>query len=168
MWDPLLREASAKFQVSQDRVLTVLGNLVDSINLVDPRIKDLETSSTDPCEASTEGCSMLPPDLAESSKVLASAAPKRGILGVVRNILDFGAFIDFGGPNDGLLHKSYLGSNLRLENLLIGQSIGVDILSVRGDKVSLGVHGMRSEPRQEAVPRQWGQAVSSRKRKRQI
>jgi uncharacterized protein len=173
VWESLLEEASTKFQVSQDRALAVLGNLVDSINRVDPRIKELKTGSslTDPCAASVEGCTLLPSNLAES-KALATSAPVRGILGVVRNISDFGAFIDFGGHNDGLLHKSKLGANLRLENLLIGQSIGVDILGVQGDKVSLGVHGLRSVARHEA--RRPGDASSystartnvSRKRKR--
>eukprot|EP00957_Ditylum_brightwellii_P186691 14215166-Ditylum_brightwellii.AAC.1 len=64
---------------------------------------------------------------------LEAAAPVRGIIGTIRNIADFGAFIDFGGHNDGLLHTSKLGP-LHLSNLLIGQQIGVDILSVSNGK----------------------------------
>jgi predicted RNA-binding protein with RPS1 domain len=60
-------------------------------------------------------------------------------------IADFGAFVDFGAHNDGLLHTSKLGP-LRLQNLLIGQQIGVDILSVNGNQVSLGLAGLGLQP----------------------
>ena len=76
---------------------------------------------------------------------LASASPVRGIIGTIRNIVDFGAFIDFGGPNDGLLHTSKLGP-LKLSRLLIGQQVGVDILCVNNGKVSLGVSGLNFQP----------------------
>jgi ribosomal protein S1 len=76
---------------------------------------------------------------------LQAAAPIRGIIGTIRNIADFGAFIDFGGPNDGLLHTSKLGP-LKLSNLLIGQELGVDVLQVDNRRVSLGVSGLNLEP----------------------
>jgi predicted RNA-binding protein with RPS1 domain len=76
-----------------------------------------------------------------SAAALQQACPVRGIVGEVRNIADFGAFVDFRGHTDGLLHTSNLGL-VKLHSLLIGQQIGVDILSVEDDKVSLGVAGL--------------------------
>jgi transcriptional accessory protein Tex/SPT6 len=74
--------------------------------------------------------------------------PIRGIIGTVRNVADFGAFIDIGCENDGLLHISKLGTSLQLSQLLIGQQVGVDILSASKGRISLGLHGCRLSPSQ--------------------
>jgi uncharacterized protein len=142
-WGSEITEASGKFGVSEVRVIAVLENLVDSMMNVDPRLEDSKESVVSDA-GSLARCSLLPPELADMEK-LASAAPVRGIIGTIRNIADFGAFIDFGGHNDGLLHTSKLGP-LKLSNLLIGQELGVDILSVADAKVSLGVAGLKYQP----------------------
>mmetsp|Transcript_36707 Transcript_36707/g.54832 ORF Transcript_36707/g.54832 Transcript_36707/m.54832 type:complete len:229 (+) Transcript_36707:1486-2172(+) len=142
-WGSKITKAAKKFSVSEDRVLAVIENLILSMMNIDPRIddskKEVKTNA-----GSTEGCSLLSAELAEMGK-LEAAAPVRGIIGTIRNIADFGAFIDFGGHNDGLLHTSKLGP-LHLSNLLIGQQIGVDILSVSNGKVSLGAAGLNLQP----------------------
>jgi uncharacterized protein len=142
-WDSEIPEASKTFGVTADRVLAVIDNLVLSMMKVDPRLNESDETVVQSV-GSIEGCVLLPPDLAGTEK-LASASPVRGIIGTIRNIADFGAFVDFGGHNDGLLHISKLGP-LRLSNLLIGQQLGVDILSVTDGKVSLGVSGLNFEP----------------------
>ena len=163
--------ASTQFHVSPERVLAVMDNLIDSINKVDPRTKDLDTNQSDPTVSLTQGCSRLPADLADPQKLM-GAMPVRGIVGTIRNISDFGAFIDFGGHNNGLLHKSKLGLGMKLEHFLIGQQIGVDILDMKGDKVSLGLHGStppkvdKDKGRQQQLPSTSTAASSSRKRKR--
>jgi uncharacterized protein len=142
-WGKKIDEASKKFGVSGERVMAVLENLVDSMMKVDPRLKEAgDTVKT--TVGSVDKCSALSPELADIGK-LACAAPVRGVIGTIRNIADFGAFIDFGAENDGLLHTSKLGP-LKLSNLLIGQELGVDILSVTDGKVSLGVTGLNQEP----------------------
>jgi uncharacterized protein len=146
-WKSILAEAATRFGVSEERVLAVVENLVDSMMKVDPRLKESEDGASVPMTSNADSlqkCVLLPAELAEDEK-LASAAPVRGIIGTIRNIADFGAFIDFGGHNDGLLHTSKLGP-LKLSSLLIGQQLGVDILSAAEGKISLGLAGLKFEP----------------------
>ena len=65
------------------------------------------------------------------------------LTGVVRNIVDFGAFVDIGLKNDGLVHKSQMGryvSNV-FDVLSVGQQIEVSVLEVdmARKRVSLGM-----------------------------
>lgn len=59
------------------------------------------------------------------------------VTGTVRNVVDFGAFIDIGVKQDGLLHKSQIP---RREQLMVGDVVEVSILSVDFDRqrISLG------------------------------
>ena len=142
-WGGTVKEASEAFNVSESRVFAVLDNLVDSMTEMDPRLKGESKVASASTDDSLLGCVPLSPELAKSDE-LAKAAPVRSIIGTIRNVADFGAFIDFGGHNDGLLHTSKLGPQ-RLAQLLIGQQLGVDILSVNGNKVSLGLAGLGSQ-----------------------
>jgi uncharacterized protein len=139
LWEKEITNSAKAFDVSTDRVLAVIGNLVDSMMNLDPRLQE---SNADPksTAGSVDGCVLLSPDLAADDK-LAKALPLRGIIGTVRNIADFGAFVDFGAHSDGLVHTSKLGPVL-LDSLLIGQQIGVDVLSSSNGKVSLGLSGL--------------------------
>ncbi|CAJ1946464.1 unnamed protein product [Cylindrotheca closterium] len=147
-WDTEIGQASDKFNVSRERVISVLENLIDSILQKDPRLESSANGKSSTTEVGCiKGCTLLPSDLATNAEKLKEAAPLRGIIATVRNIADFGAFIDFGGPNDGLLHTSKLGP-LELSQLLIGQELGVDILQVDNHRISLGLYGLNSEPTQ--------------------
>jgi uncharacterized protein len=137
VWDSELKEASVKFGVSRERVVAVVENLVDSMTRMDPRQGEKRPVSS---AGSLDGCGFLASNLM-SAAALQQACPVRGIVGEVRNIADFGAFVDFRGHTDGLLHTSNLGP-VKLHSLLIGQQIGVDILSVEDDKVSLSLAGL--------------------------
>jgi uncharacterized protein len=59
------------------------------------------------------------------------------LLGTVRNVVDFGAFVDIGVKNDGLLHRSQIP---RGEILVLGDVIEVEIQKVEPDRgrISLG------------------------------
>jgi uncharacterized protein len=59
------------------------------------------------------------------------------LTGTVRNVVDFGAFIDIGVKQDGLLHRSQIPRDTRLD---VGNTLDVAILKVdktRG-RISLG------------------------------
>lgn len=81
---------------------------------------------------------------------LASAAPGSRVVGVVKNITDFGAFVDLDGI-DGLLHVTDM-SWARLthpsEILKVGQELEVQILEINKDRerVSLGLKQMQNNP----------------------
>ncbi len=81
---------------------------------------------------------------------LATAAPGAKVIGVVKNITDFGAFVDLNGI-DGLLHVTDM-SWARLthpsELLKVGQELEVQILEINKDRerVSLGLKQMQSNP----------------------
>jgi uncharacterized protein len=57
--------------------------------------------------------------------------------GTVRNVVDFGAFVDIGVKQDGLLHRSQMPYGTILQ---VGDVIEVEILKVEADRgrISLG------------------------------
>jgi uncharacterized protein len=66
--------------------------------------------------------------------------PGMRLKGTVRNVVDFGAFVDVGIKNDGLLHRSKLPRGTRLQ---VGDVIDVVILNVEPERgrISLGWPG---------------------------
>jgi protein Tex len=80
----------------------------------------------------------VPPPLLRSD-VLSMSDLQKGmqLRGTVRNMVDFGAFVDIGVKQDGLLHRSQIP---RGESLTVGDVIEVEILSVEQERgrISLG------------------------------
>ncbi len=68
---------------------------------------------------------------------LEDLAPGMRLKGTVRNVVDFGAFVDIGVKQDGLLHRSQLPQNQQLK---VGDVIEVEILKVEAERgrISLG------------------------------
>jgi uncharacterized protein len=58
--------------------------------------------------------------------------------GTIRNVVDFGAFVDIGVKQDGLLHRSKIKSGM---NLSVGDIVEVEILNIEIDRgrISLGL-----------------------------
>lgn len=68
--------------------------------------------------------------------------------GVVRNVVDFGAFVDIGVHQDGLVHISELSDNFvknALEQVSVGDQVKVRVLSIdiERERVSLSMKGMK-------------------------
>lgn len=59
------------------------------------------------------------------------------LMGTVRNVVDFGAFVDIGVKQDGLLHKSQIPFGTMLK---VGDIINVEILAIETERgrISLG------------------------------
>ncbi|KAA3662157.1 MAG: RNA-binding transcriptional accessory protein [Chloroflexi bacterium] len=72
------------------------------------------------------------------SDVLSMEDLKSGMLlnGTVRNVVDFGAFIDIGVKQDGLLHRSRVPRNVQLG---VGDVIEVEITSVEIERSRIGL-----------------------------
>ncbi len=66
-------------------------------------------------------------------------APGYILKGTVRNVVDFGAFIDIGVKQDGLLHKSQIPHGTLLK---VGDILDVEILKIEAERgrISLGWH----------------------------
>ena len=62
--------------------------------------------------------------------------------GTIRNVVDFGAFIDIGVKIDGLLHRSQIKQNT---NLMVGDIIDVRILSIDHERERIALE-MRERP----------------------
>ena len=62
--------------------------------------------------------------------------PGMRLKGTVRNVVDFGAFVDVGVKNDGLLHRSKIPRGTRLK---VGDVIDVQILNVDPDRGRIGL-----------------------------
>jgi uncharacterized protein len=64
--------------------------------------------------------------------------------GTVRNVVDFGAFVDLGVKQDGLLHRSQIPRNVMPS---VGDVIDVEILKVEQDRgrIGLGWPGKQAE-----------------------
>lgn len=56
--------------------------------------------------------------------------------GTVRNVIDFGAFVDIGVKQDGLLHKSQIPYNTLLQ---VGDVIEVEIMKVEAERGRIGL-----------------------------
>ena len=138
-WSSTIKKGAIRYQCTEDRVLTVIEHLLFSITRPDPRLST-ESRGEDKI-GSPQNCTSLPTALS-SMEALRKACPVRGVIATVRNVVDFGAFVDYGGENDGLVHRTKLGP-VPLESLLIGQEIGIDILGVsKFDKVSVGLSNL--------------------------
>jgi uncharacterized protein len=68
-------------------------------------------------------------------------APGMELEGTVRNVVDFGAFVDIGVKQDGLIHKSRMGNRVRdpLEVLSVGQIVKVKIIEVDLQRMRIGL-----------------------------
>ena len=71
--------------------------------------------------------------------------------GVVRNVVDFGAFIDVGLHNDGFIHKSQIGNFFvtnPADHLHVGQQIKARVIEVDYEKEKISL-SMKSEGAEE-------------------
>ena len=69
--------------------------------------------------------------------------PGLRLKGTVRNVVDFGAFVDVGVKHDGLLHRSKMSVGTRLK---VGDVIEVEILRVEPERSRIALGWPGSEP----------------------
>ncbi len=79
----------------------------------------------------------LPPPLLRSDVLsMEDLRPGMRLNGTVRNVVDFGAFVDIGVKQDGLLHRSHIPHHVRLG---VGDVIEVAVLSVEPERNRIGL-----------------------------
>jgi uncharacterized protein len=83
----------------------------------------------------------LPPPLLRSDVLsIDDLSPGVTVSGTVRNVVDFGAFVDIGVKNDGLLHKSRIPRGAAIQ---VGDVIEVVVVEVDKDRGRVGL-GIKS------------------------
>ncbi|MBT5242031.1 MAG: 30S ribosomal protein S1 [Rhodospirillaceae bacterium] len=87
---------------------------------------------------------------AERSKLMENLAEGQVLEGVVKNITDYGAFVDLGGV-DGLLHVtdiSWKRVNHPTEALSVGQTVKVQVIRFNAEtqRISLGMKQLETDP----------------------
>lgn len=79
----------------------------------------------------------LPPPLLRSDVLsMEDLRPGMRLNGTVRNVVDFGAFVDIGVKQDGLLHRSHIPRHVHLG---VGDVIEVAVLSVEPERNRIGL-----------------------------
>ncbi len=121
-----------------------LAALADELGVGEPTLADiieyLARPGRDPREE------LPPPMLRADVLKLEDLAPGMWLKGTVRNVVDFGAFVDIGVKQDGLVHVSELADRFvknPLDVVQVGDLVDVRVLSVdlaRG-RVSLSMRG---------------------------
>ncbi|MBI1330184.1 MAG: 30S ribosomal protein S1 [Alphaproteobacteria bacterium] len=86
----------------------------------------------------------------ERTSLVASLQEKQVVEGVVKNITDYGAFVDLGGV-DGLLHVTDIAwrrVSHPTEVLSVGQTVTVQIIKINQDtqRISLGMKQLQTDP----------------------
>ena len=91
-----------------------------------------------------------PPSYRDDVKELKDLLPGMQLEGVVTNVVAFGAFVDIGVHQDGLVHVSQLANKFvkdPAEIVSVGQKVRVTVLSVDLERNRIAL-GMKTEPRQ--------------------
>ncbi|MBQ8925509.1 MAG: S1 RNA-binding domain-containing protein, partial [Clostridia bacterium] len=113
-----------------------------------PTLKDIEKELLKPGRDPRDE---LPPPMLRSD-VLDIKDLKEGmeLQGTVRNVIDFGAFVDIGVHQDGLVHISQISNKFikhPSEVLSVGDVVTVRILSVdlKKERISLTMKGVKQQ-----------------------
>jgi len=108
-----------------------LKTLAEKLNVGEPTLKDIITELEKPGRDMRD--ELPPPMLKRDVLGIENLVPGMEIKGTVRNLIDFGAFVDIGVHQDGLVHISQICDKFiknPYEVLKVGQVVTVWVLSV--------------------------------------
>ncbi|HEY8343845.1 MAG TPA: Tex family protein [Bacillota bacterium] len=110
-----------------------------------PTLKDIVEALAKPGRDPRE--EMPKPLFRKDVKTLADLRPGMALTGEVRNVVDFGVFVDIGVKEDGLVHISELSERYvkhPLEVVSVGQTVNVRVLKVdlESKRISLSMKGV--------------------------
>ena len=108
-----------------------VATMAAELNIGEPTLRDiidaLQKPGRDPREE------LDPPLLRSDVLSMEDLKPGMELMGTVRNVVDFGAFVDIGVKQDGLIHISRFGSRFikhPMEVVSVGDIIKVEVLEV--------------------------------------
>lgn len=115
-------------KVENEDMITLAGSIGVGVPTLEDIVKELEKPGRDPRDE-------LPPPLMRSGDVMELSDLKEGmeLMGTVRNVIDFGAFVDIGVHEDGLVHISQMCNKFikhPLEVVKVGDVVKVWVLGV--------------------------------------
>ncbi len=127
-YDELGKSEIVRAKVTEEDLQSVSEETGAGLSTLHDILKELEKPGRDPRDE-------LPPPLMRSGNVMELKDLKAGmeLMGTVRNIVDFGAFVDVGVHEDGLVHISQISERRikhPLEVLKVGEVIKVWVLDV--------------------------------------
>ena len=106
-------------------------NLCEILGIGEPTLKDIVAEL---CKPGRDVRDSLPKPLLRSDVMsLEDLKPGMELTGTVRNVIDFGAFVDLGVHQDGLVHVSQISDKFIKhpgEVLKVGDIVKVKVLSV--------------------------------------
>ena len=125
---------SAFSEINKQEVAQTIGVGVPTLELI---IDNLRKPGRDPRES-------LPKPLLRSDILkMEDLSPGMKLEGTVRNVVDFGAFVDIGVKQDGLLHVSQMAKEKRVEDphdvVAVGDIIHVEITSLDLERGRIGL-----------------------------
>ncbi len=126
---------------------TAVADLASRLNAGEPTVKDILQEFLKPGRDPRED---LPrPVFLKSVTELDDLEPGMTLMGIVRNIVDFGAFVDIGVHQDGLVHISELADSYvshPLEVLQIEAVVPVKIISIDRERGRIALSIKQADP----------------------
>lgn len=125
-----------------------LNNLVKELEIGEPTLKDIIKEIQKPGRDPRE--EMPKPILKTGIIDLKDLTPGMVLMGTIRNVSDFGAFVDIGVHQDGLVHKSQMANRFvkhPLDIVKVGDVIKVSIMEVdlKRKRISLSMKDVKEQ-----------------------
>ena len=117
-----------------------MSALCEELGVGEPTLRDIVTELEKPGRDVREGLPM--PELRSDVLDMKDLKPDMIFTGTVRNVIDFGAFVDIGVHQDGLVHISQISDRYikhPSEVLAVGDVVRVKVLSVDPEKKRIGL-----------------------------
>lgn len=105
--------------------------MAQQLQIGEPTLRDIIAALQKPGRDPRE--ELEPPLLRSDVLSMEDLKPGMELMGTVRNVVDFGAFVDIGVKQDGLIHISQFGSRFikhPMEVVSVGDIIKVTVLDV--------------------------------------
>lgn len=119
---------------------TSLTDLASSLDVGEPTLRDILDAMAKPGRDPRED--LPPPLLREDVLKMEDLQPGMWLKGTVRNVVDFGAFVDIGVKQDGLVHVSELSErrvNHPLDVVQVGDIVEVRVLTIDAARGRIGL-----------------------------